>query len=58
MVYNTNEHVAARCSRNFKIVMEFQNQNFNSDKPRQYDAVLKEAVKPVSFWTSFFAFVS
>ena len=30
---------------NFKAVMEFQNKDFNVDKPRQYEEVTKEIVK-------------
>ena len=29
---------------NFKTIMEFQNKDFNADKPRQYKEVRKELV--------------
>ena len=30
---------------NFKMAMEFQNKDFNADKPHQYEVVRKEIVK-------------
>ena len=43
---------------NFKAVMEFQNKDFNVDKPRQYEEVTKEIVKMTERPVEYFGSVS
>ena len=43
---------------NFKTVMEFQNKDFNADKPHQYEEVRKENVKINERFVEYFGPVS
>ena len=57
MASNTSKHIIAagtdsntkedllKALSNFKMAMEFQNKDFNADKPHQYEVVRKEIVK-------------